>query len=313
MTPMPLSPTLDHEAGHPTASEYLDFTEHYATINGIQQYYECENCTSNATPPSPSSSPSPSLSPILFIHGWTANRTRLHPLYMLYVQQGHPVFRIDLRGHGWSQKGAITDFSFGAMISDIEQFIEHVICGTYGFKTVTLVAHSMGGSLSMGVAANQSPYVQKLVLLATSAQWAPTLFARVKLWSGLKAYTYFYLKNYLGKKQGHEPLGLDHFPMWGTLYNTKGRDLYTYPAATLAGIAGMGRFDIRSALPSISTPTLIMVGDADDGAPPPHAQVIHDLLPRSYLQVIPRANHDLAIGKPTTLKHFMDEFFQSLE
>ena len=305
---MDLSPAFDHESGHPTASEYLDFTEHYADINGIQLYYECENCDQEASAASLLSQ-----SPLLFVHGWTANRTRLHPLYMLYVQQGYPVFRIDLRGHGWSQKGAITDFSFAAMIRDIEQFIKQIICGTYGFKTVTLVAHSMGGSLCMALASKSPEHVQKMVLLATSAHWAPTFFARVKLWLGLKAYKHFYMKNYQAKKQGHEPMGLNHFPMWGSLYNTKGRDLYTYPDATLAGLVGMRRFDIRSALPSISIPTLIMAGDADEGAPVPHSQVIHDLLPHSHLEVISRANHDLAIGKPITLKQLMDEFIRSLK
>jgi pimeloyl-ACP methyl ester carboxylesterase len=305
---MDLSPAFDHESGHPTASEYLDFTEHYALINGIQIYYECENCEAERSAPLP-----PATTPLLFIHGWTANRTRLHPLYMLYVQQGYPVFRIDLRGHGWSQKGAITDFSFTAMISDLEQFIKQIICKRYGFKSVILVAHSMGGSLCMGLAAKSPAYVEKMVFLATSAHWAPTFFARIKLWLGLQVYRHSYMKNYQKKKPGHEPMGLDHFPMWGLLYNIKGRDLYTYPDATLAGLVDMRRFDIRSALPSISIPTLIMVGDADEGAPISHSQAIHDLLPNSQLEIISRANHDLAIGKPVTLKRFMDEFFQSLE
>ena len=102
---------------HPTAIEYTDYKERYITLRGIKIYYECDNCDS------------PSLDhpiPILFLHGWTANRFRLHPLYMTFVQSKYPVFRLDLRGHGWSEKG-LKNYRLTTMKEDLDLFIRNVI------------------------------------------------------------------------------------------------------------------------------------------------------------------------------------------
>ena len=69
---------------HPNAMEDKTFTERYCIVNGIEMYYECENTekVENTNVPA-----------IIFIHGWTANRLRLHPLYILYAQEERPVWK----------------------------------------------------------------------------------------------------------------------------------------------------------------------------------------------------------------------------
>ena len=65
------------------------------------------------------------------------------------------------------------------------------------------------------------------------------------------------------KKKGHIPLGLEHFPQWTTRYNTKGRNLFPDPAATLGTLQLMLNFDLRSQIDGLSLPTLIIIGDHD--------------------------------------------------
>ena len=62
-----------------------------------QLYYEYANCMPGESPPT-------DRYPILLVHGWTANRFILHPLFLHLKEIGWPVSQIDLRGHGWSRK-----------------------------------------------------------------------------------------------------------------------------------------------------------------------------------------------------------------
>ena len=93
---------------HPNASEDEDYVENYANINEIQIYYEYKNV-------SPEVKANDNKEAVLLVHGWTANRLRLHPLYIHFIEKGIPVFRLDLRGCAWSQKVAINDFSIRKM------------------------------------------------------------------------------------------------------------------------------------------------------------------------------------------------------
>ena len=102
---------------HPNASEFQSPHEQYVSVNNVKIYYECANMDQKGND-------QPAL---LFLHGWTANRFRLHPLYIQYVHEDIPVFRFDLRGHGWSQKHGIKDYSLQTMKQDLDQFIQKII------------------------------------------------------------------------------------------------------------------------------------------------------------------------------------------
>ena len=70
---------------HPNASEFKDYIENYAKVNGVQIYYEFKNV-------SPDVKENKNQPAVLLIHGWTANRLRLHPLYLHFMQKGHLFF-----------------------------------------------------------------------------------------------------------------------------------------------------------------------------------------------------------------------------
>ncbi|MHA1777731.1 MAG: alpha/beta fold hydrolase [Promethearchaeota archaeon] len=296
-----MNSTEQHQI-HPNALEYEISEERYAIINDVQIYYECKNDSSSSEQTA-----------ILLIHGWTANRLRLHPLYIQLAQSQYPVFRLDLRGHGWSQKQATNDFSFETMKKDIDKFIQKVILAKFNFKKVVIIAHSMGGCISQLLAIEQPEYLEKLVLIATSAYWVDRPFAKILYWFFIQYYKKHFWQKYLGKKAGHEPLGLEHFPMWGTKYNTGGRTLFTSYAATIQGLENMRLFDIRNLLPRINVSTLILVGDEDIDAPIRYSKVLNQLIRKSQLIIVPEANHDVAIGKAVTTFQYIDRFLKEKE
>ena len=129
----------------------------------------------------------------------------------------------------------------------------------------------------------------------------------------IQYYKKHFWQKYLGKKAGHEPLGLEHFPMWGTKYNTGGRTLFTSYAATIQGLENMRLFDIRNLLPRINVSTLILVGDEDIDAPIRYSKVLNQLIRKSQLIIVPEANHDVAIGKAVTTFQYIDRFLKEKE
>ena len=59
--------------------------------------------------------------------------------------------------------------------------------------------------------------------------------------------------------------------------------------------------DTRAILPTITAPTLVVVGADDDETPPSYAQAIADLIPGARLVVIPGAGHLLNLEAPEAL------------
>jgi len=283
----------------PNASLAMDFTERYAVLNGIQIYYEYIG---------PDTPQSPSRPPVVLVHGWTANRLRLHPLYLNFQRAGYPVFRLDLRGHGWSQKEAIPPFRIQDFAADVETFLEEVVQKKFNFQQIILCGHSLGGSIVQIVALNKPKIVSHLILIATSSHWCDRPFDSIKLRIYAKYYRKHYWRLYHAKKPGHAVHGLEHFPMWSSLYNRNGRTLYTCLEATVQSLESMAKFDLRARLPSLHIPTLILAGELDDGAPVRHSMVMQKHIPQSELQIIPGANHDVIIAKPITTWGYIDLF-----
>ena len=134
---------------HPNAMEYEDFEEHYAKINGIDLYYECENAEK--------SSHNNQKMVVVLVHGWTANRFRIHPLFLYFKDNGYPVFRMDLRGHGWSQKDDELDYTLPSFVADVHEFLQKIVVDEYGYSDVLLIGHSMGGLIVQGVMCEHQP------------------------------------------------------------------------------------------------------------------------------------------------------------
>ncbi len=283
---------------HPNALEFEVTQERYCSVNNVELYYECEN-TEN---------PEAKKTAYLFLHGWTANRFRLHPLYILYMQEKYPIFRLDLRGHGWSQKHGIHDFKLTTMKEDLAAFINQIILQQFHFKKVVIIAHSMGGSITQLLALDHPSYLSKIVLLGSSSKWADSFKEKFR-WV---VYTWMYRlahdKLYQNKKPGHIPWGLENFPMWDAKYLPPHKDLLTIRTATIQGLRELHRFNISKKLDKISIPVLILVGRDDTAAPVRYSETMHALIPDSTLVILENVNHDIAIGKPITAKKHIDIF-----
>ena len=79
----------------------------------------------------------------------------------------------------------------------------------------------------------------------------------------------------------------------------------------LASLATITTHDSRAILPTITIPTLVLVGADDDETPPPYAEAIVDLMPNARLVVIPGAGHLLNLEAPDAVNDAISLHWES--
>lgn len=276
---------------HPNAMEFEYPNENFILINGIEMYYEFMNTEPNLL----SNQDQPA---IVMIHGWTANRFRQHPLFIQLTQKGFPIFRMDLRGHGWSQKGKNLDYYVQNHIKDIQEFIKLVVIDKFKYKKIILIGHSMGGIIAQGIAITQPKYLERLILLATSPVFAPNRINRFSLKIFAIMWRIANQKMYHVKYKNHVKLGLEHFPQWSERYNKNGRNLFPEPKANWQEVRSLIDIDFRHELKNITIPTLIISGEIDTLAKPSMGKMLNELIKGSQFIIIPDCEHNMVIHRP---------------
>lgn len=96
--------------------------------------------------------------PILFIHGWTCNRTHWRD-QMSHFAKKHRVVAVDLRGHGESDKPD-QDYSIDGFVDDVAWLI-----GELGLEKPVVIGHSMGGVIAMNLARKHPALTSAVVLV----------------------------------------------------------------------------------------------------------------------------------------------------
>lgn len=97
-------------------------------------------------------------SPIVFVPGWTCNRSHFAP-QAAHFSSAHRCISVDLRGHGESDTPE--------QVYTIEAFADDVawMCGELGVTRGVLVGHSMGGAIALALAARRPELCEALVML----------------------------------------------------------------------------------------------------------------------------------------------------
>jgi pimeloyl-ACP methyl ester carboxylesterase len=96
--------------------------------------------------------------PMVFIHGWCCDHTHFAP-QIEHFSRGHRVLAVDLRGHGASDKPECN--------YTIAQFADDVaaVCQEADVTGAVVVGHSMGGVITLTLAARHPELVKGAVLV----------------------------------------------------------------------------------------------------------------------------------------------------
>jgi len=196
--------------------------------------------------------------------------------------------RYDIRGHGRSPVPP-GPYSIADLGSDLVALMDRL-----GIERASLCGLSIGGMISMWVAAHAPERVDRLVLCSTSAQLGPRESwlerAAVVRADGVGAIADAVLGRWFTAGfAAARPEVIER--MRGILSSTD-REGY---ASCCEAIADM---DLREDIKSISAPTLVIAGAEDPATPPEHGQLIAELIPGAHFEVISPAAHLATIERP---------------
>ena len=174
---------------------------------------------------------------------------------------------------------------------------------------VDLVGMSFGGMIAQYTAHRFPALVRSLTLLCTSpafgldgtdpVEWRAARLAGLETFGSPAAAAPAILTSLAGPNAAHvvpEAVeAMTRVPMDGLL----------------ASLATITTHDSRAMLPTITIPTLVLVGADDDETPQSYAQAIVDLMPNAHLVVIPAAGHLLNLEAPDVVNQAILRHWES--
>jgi 3-oxoadipate enol-lactonase len=189
----------------------------------------------------------------------------------------------DCRGHGRSGKpeGPYTTALFAADLADLMD--------TVGWTSATVAGASMGGCISLAFAAQFPQRTNALGLIDTTAWYGPEApqqweqRAQKAMAEGLEGLVGFQTTRWFGDefRAAHQHVVQHCVDVF--LAN----DLQAYAETCRM----LGSNDLRAALPSISCPTTVIVGEEDYATPPAMALSLHTGIRNSRYVSIEKARH----------------------
>lgn len=215
--------------------------------------------------------------PIVLVHGLSGS-TRWWRLNVPALKQEHSVYSLDLSGYGLSRgRPSRTVREAAALIA--------AWLDDRDLRDVTLIGHSMGGQISLHVAAQRPDRVTSLVLVCASG-----------LLRANPARTALHLPRaaWLGDRRFIGRIVLD--------------GLRAGPLNLWRNATDLLRDSVQDILPLIRMPTLIIWGERDILVPLTVGELLHAALPGSRFEVIPRAGHVAMVDAPEQFNTLVLDF-----
>jgi 3-oxoadipate enol-lactonase len=191
------------------------------------------------------------------------------------------LLRYDLRGHGASPVPP-GPYSIAELGGDLVALLDRL-----DVDRASLCGVSIGGMLSLWMAAHHPERVERMVVCCTSAYIDPTGSYRDRA-AAVRA-------------DGMEPLADAALERWFTPeFRRTHPDLAAHMRSVLVSLAREGYagccealadMDLRGDLPAVQAPTLVIAGAEDPATPPAHGAVIAEAVAQAQLEVLSPAQH----------------------
>jgi 3-oxoadipate enol-lactonase len=224
----------------------------------------------------------PELGPVVMLSNSLASNLTMWDFQMrALVEAGYRVLRYDSRGHGMS---AVTEgpYSIDLLVEDTVGLMDG-----FGLEKVHFCGLSMGGMVGQMLGVRHGDRLISLILCATSAHIGPREIwdERIELVqrNGMGAVADTTIDRWFTKA------GQERFP--DEVEKVKQMILNTPVEGFCACCAAIRDMDQRESIDTISTPSLVVVGEHDPGTPVAASELIHDRIAASDLKVISDAAH----------------------
>ncbi|MET8452070.1 alpha/beta fold hydrolase [Streptomyces sp. NPDC005209] len=230
--------------------------------------------------------------PLVFIHGWTANRHRWDHQVAHFAERRR-VIRLDLRGHGESSGAGVR--TIAALAEDVLALLDHL-----KVERFVLIGHSMGGMISQTIALAHPERVERMVLVNSISRMT---YSRGRgLLLGASALVPFKLFVAANIQRAFAP----GYPREQIReYVRASADTPREVVMTLYG--AMRAFDVLDRVGEIRTPTLLVHGYHDIQLPVHQMLRMAKAYPDAVVRIID-AGHELPVEKPAELTSAVERF-----
>jgi 3-oxoadipate enol-lactonase len=236
--------------------------------------------------------------PLVLIHGvgaslevWDGVAARLRDRYH--------IVRYDQRGHGQSEK-APGPYTVEGLSSDLRTLLD-----VLRIERAHVAGHSLGGLVAQSFALDYPDRLRKLALISTVAGRTEDERRRVRERLTLVA----------NGIAGHFRASLDR---WFTdafrAANPKLLEAYAArnqandPACYAAAYRVLAETDLAERLSEITTDTLVVTGEHDQGSNPRMAKLMHERIKGSTLRILPVLRHSILVEAPDTVADLLGDF-----
>ncbi|MFF5497292.1 alpha/beta fold hydrolase [Streptomyces aquilus] len=230
--------------------------------------------------------------PLVFVHGWTADRHRWDHQLAHFAQQRR-VVRLDLRGHGDSSGAGVR--TIAELADDVLALLDHL-----AVERCVLVGHSMGGMIAQTVTLAHPERVERLVLVNSIGRMT---YSRGRgLLMGVSTLVPFKLFVAANIQRAFAPgYPRDEIRAYVKASANTPREV----VMTLYG--AMRAFDVLDRVGEIRVPTLMVHGYHDIQLPVRQMLRMAKAYPDAEVRIID-AGHELPVEKPEELTRTLDRF-----
>jgi 3-oxoadipate enol-lactonase len=243
--------------------------------------------------------------PLVFIHAFPLSKAMWQP-QVDALKDRYRVITIDLGGHGESDIVLCHD-SLDDYAKDVIRLLDHL-----GIAQVVFVGLSMGGYTLFSIYRHYANRVMAMVLADTRAQAdseegkaGRQSMAQVAFSDGAPAIAELILPKLLA------PSTIEHRPE--IVEQVRQMILHTSTAGIVVDLVAMAaRPDSTALLPTITCPTLVIVGEDDQATPVTESQFIADRISGSTLVTIAGAGHLSNLEQPDAFTHALMTFLKNI-
>lgn len=230
---------------------------------------------------------------VVIMHGWGCDHTTVASIAALFAGKMR-VINVDLPGHGQSSE---PPYVWG--VDDFTRLMEKFI-DTLGLTGPSLIGHSFGGRISILMASRRD--VAKVVLVdAAGIKPKRTLKYYLKVYSFKTAKKLLPL--ILGKKRGQKAIDA-----WrGKAGSADYRNSSPVMRAVMSKCVNE---DLKSVMPDIKSPVLLVWGEDDTATPLSDAKTMEKLIPDAGLVSFAGCGHYSFLDNPRGFKAVINEFFK---
>lgn len=244
---------------------------------------------------------------IVFAHGLLMS-SGMFEKQIASLRTHYRCIALDFRGQGQSEVSA-GGYDMDTLTMDVAAMIGELNLGRCHFAGL-----SMGGFVGLRLGLRHPELLKSLILLNTSAEEEPRenipkyrMLNFVARWLGLKLV-----------------LGQIMPIMFGQTFlsDSDRKEIRGYWKNHIAGNKRIGitravkgviqRKGVADQIKQIILPTLIIAGEEDVATVPAKSERMHQLIPGSILQTIPRAGHSSTIEEPEAVNRAMLQFLEKL-